>query len=72
MSEEDENVPPTAPPRPIMKVSWQTMNENYVPLHLRDYCAHELIPLTALESFSSSLPLPLFFLFFFLNFFFFF
>eukprot|EP00341_Mesodinium_pulex_P004029 CAMPEP_0116984488 /NCGR_PEP_ID=MMETSP0467-20121206/61632_1 /TAXON_ID=283647 /ORGANISM="Mesodinium pulex, Strain SPMC105" /LENGTH=86 /DNA_ID=CAMNT_0004679509 /DNA_START=81 /DNA_END=338 /DNA_ORIENTATION=+ len=28
-----------------MKVSWETMKENYVPLHMRDYCAHELIPL---------------------------
>jgi hypothetical protein len=28
-----------------MKVSWETMNEHYVPSYMRDYCAHDLIPL---------------------------
>mmetsp|Transcript_15632 Transcript_15632/g.16376 ORF Transcript_15632/g.16376 Transcript_15632/m.16376 type:complete len:112 (+) Transcript_15632:78-413(+) len=47
---EDDEVPqgpPQPPTRPKMKVSWQTMNEHHVPLHLRDYCAHEVIPLNA-------------------------
>jgi hypothetical protein len=35
----------TPPTRPVMKVSWQTLKENNVPLYLRDYCAHEWIPL---------------------------
>mmetsp|Transcript_3942 Transcript_3942/g.6172 ORF Transcript_3942/g.6172 Transcript_3942/m.6172 type:complete len:104 (+) Transcript_3942:131-442(+) len=33
------------PEKPKMKVSWETMKENHVPLHLRDFCAHDLIPL---------------------------
>ena len=36
---------PQPPQKPTMKVSWETMKENHVPLHLRDYCAHVLIPL---------------------------
>lgn len=53
---EDDEVPqgpPQPPTRPKMKVSWQTMNEHHVPLHLRDYCAHEVIPLNALVVFLS-------------------
>ena len=39
---EETHIPPE---KPVMKVSWQTMKENHVPLHLRDFCAHDLIPL---------------------------
>ena len=48
---------PQPPKKPTMKVSWDTMKENHVPLHLRDYCAHVVIPLNRYGKYFRLIPI---------------
>ena len=47
---------PALPPRPKMKVSREDLKAARIPVHLRDYCAHLLIPLNTCRYDSYWLP----------------
>ena len=42
---EQETGKPKMPPKPTMKVTRQQLKDARIPVHLRDYCAHMLLPL---------------------------